>query len=132
MRKFGFPSGADIVRTDGVGEPAFVVDTDGYVASCNKAAAWLFGLPTDHIVGRRCFAIVRGCLPRGEPVCSLDCPLSQGGGIQFHPPAVEMVVRAAGHLRLPVLMRHVPLHDVHGRPSGLLHLIAPTDADLSG
>jgi hypothetical protein len=127
MRKFGFPSKADLVSIDGVGDPSFTVDTEGFVVNCNKAAAWLFGLPTDHIVGRRCFSIVRGCLPSGEPACSLNCPLIQGFGIQPGPPAVELVVRGAGHQQVPVVMQHIPLRDAHGRPSGLVHVMVPAE-----
>ena len=129
MSTFGRPSRLDVVRPDAIGDPAFAVDTRGIVVSCNKEAAWLLGRPARQIVGRRCAAVVRGCLPTGELVCTAGCPLVQGWGVQPGPPAVEMLVLGAGPRsnRRPVVVHHIPLTDVEGRASGVLHLLKAKD-----
>jgi PAS domain-containing protein len=128
MRALEFPSRLDIVWTDAIGDPALVVDTDGMVVSCNKAAARFLGRPATQVVGRRCAAVVRGCLPTGQLICTADCPLIQGWGLQSGPPAVEMLVSAAGphSKRRPVVMHHIPVTDMQGRPSGVLHVLKPS------
>jgi len=129
MRTSDLPSHLDVVRTDAIGEPAFVVDTRGIVVSCNKNAAWLLGRPIRQILGRRCTAVVRGCLPTGELVCTADCPLVQGWGVQTGPPSLEMLVPGAGPRseRRPVVVHHIPVRDVEGRASGVLHILKPKD-----
>jgi hypothetical protein len=124
-RAFDLPSRVDVISADSIGDPAFVVDTDGVVVSCNEQAASLFGRPARQVVGRRCFSVMRACLPSGEPACSADCPLIQGLGIFPGPPAVEVVVRGVGHpaSRYAINVQHIPLHDPYGRPSGLLHIL---------
>jgi PAS domain-containing protein len=124
-RAFAFPSRVDVASADSIGDPAFVVDTHGVVVSCNKEAAWLFGRPARQVIGRRCFSVVRACLPSGEPACSARCPLVQGLGILPGPPAVELVVRGSGHpaARYAINVQHIPLTDTRGLPSGLLHIL---------
>lgn len=128
MRAFDFPSRLDIVWTDAIGDPALVVDTTGIVVSCNKEAARLLGRSAGQVVGRRCAAVVRGCLPTGELICTADCPLVQGWGVQSGPPAVEMLVPGVGphSERRPVVVHHIPVRDVKGRPSGVLHILKPS------
>lgn len=128
MRAFEFPSRLDIVSTDAIGDAALVVDTRGIVVSCNKEAAWLLGRTARQVVGRRCAAVVRGCLPTGELICTADCPLVQGWGLQSGPPAVNMLVPGAGRhsQRRPVVVHHVPVRDMQGRPSGVLHILEPS------
>jgi PAS domain-containing protein len=125
MKAFDFPSRMDVVSADSIGDPAFVVDTRGVVVSCNKEAASLFGRPVSRVVGRRCYSVVRACLPSGEAACSAGCPLIQGLGILPGPPAVELVVRGRGHPagRYAINVQHIPLNDPHGLPSGLLHIL---------
>lgn len=125
MKAMGLPPRVDVVDADSIGDPAFVVDTHGVVASCNRNAAWLFGRPVDQIVGRRCYSVVRAYLPSGEHACSASCPLIQGLGILPGPPAVELVVRGGGHpaARYAVNVQHIPLTDLGRRPSGLLHIL---------
>ncbi len=120
-----FPSRMDVVDADSIGDPAFVVDTHGVVVSCNKEAAWLFGRPVSQVVGRRCYSVVRACLSTGQQACSANCPLIQGLGILPGPPAVELVVRGSGHpaARCAVNVQHIPLTDLRGLPSGLLHIL---------
>jgi PAS fold len=137
MRAFEFPARFDVVSADSIGDPAFVVDTRGVVVSCNREAAWLFGRPARKVVGRRCYSMVRACLPGGEAVCSANCPLIQGLGILPGPPAVELVVRGAGHpaARYAINVQHLPLTDLCGDPSGLLHILTlagPPDAAGDG
>lgn len=123
-RAFDLPSRLDVISADAIGDPAFVVDIDGVVVSCNEQAAWLFGRSARQVVGRRCYSVMRGCLPSGEPACSADCPLIQGLGVFPGPPAVEVVVRR-GHpaARCAINVQHIPLYDPRGRPSGLLHIL---------
>jgi PAS domain-containing protein len=128
VRAFEFPSRLDIVWTDAIGEPALVVNTAGIVVSCNKDAARLLGRSVGQVVGRRCAAVVRGCLPTGELICTADCPLVQGWGVQPGPPAVEMLVPGVGphSARRPVVVHHIPVRDIRGRPSGVLHVFKPS------
>jgi hypothetical protein len=118
----------DTVRTDAIGDPALLVDTAGIVVSCNKEAACLLGRPASRVVGRRCATVVRGCLPTGELVCTADCPLVQGWGLQSGPPAVEMLVSSGGQRseRRPVVVHHIPVRDIQGRASGVLHILKPS------
>jgi hypothetical protein len=44
MRTFELPSRLDVVSTEGIGDPALIVDTFGIVVSCNKEVARLLGL----------------------------------------------------------------------------------------
>jgi hypothetical protein len=127
MSVFEFPSRLDIVWTDAIGDPALVVDTTDIVVSCNKEAAWLLGRSASQVVGRRCATVVRGCLPTGELMCTVDCPLVQGWGVQSGPPAVEMLVPRAGRHseRRPVVVHHIPVRDIQGRASGVLHVLKP-------
>jgi PAS fold len=128
MRAFEVQSRLDIVWTDAIGDPALVVDTAGIVVSCNKEAACLLGRSASQVVGRRCAAVVRGCLPTGELICTADCPLVQGWGLHAGPPAVEMLVPRAGRHseRRPVVVHHIPVRDIHGRASGVLHILKPS------
>jgi hypothetical protein len=133
MGTFEFPARVDVVSADSIGDPAFVVDAKGVVVSCNKEAAWLFGRPARQVIGRRCYSLVRACLPGGEAACAANCPLIQGLGILPGPPAVELVVRGAGHpaARNAINVQHLPLTDPRGGPSGLLHILTlakPLDA----
>lgn len=136
VNAFDFPSRVDVVNVDSIGEPAFVVDTRGIVVSCNQDAAWLFGRPVSDVVGRKCFSVVRACLPSGEPACSANCPLIQGLGILPGPPAVELVTRGKGHPanRYAINVQHIPLSDTRGHPTGLLHILTlagpPNQDDL--
>lgn len=128
MRVFESPPRLDIISTDAIGDAALVVDTGGIVVSCNKEAAWLLGRAASQVVGRRCAAVVRGCLPTGELICTADCPLVQGWGLQSGPPAVQMLVPGAGpHSQWrPVVVHHIPVRDMQGRPSGVLHVLKPS------
>ena len=133
MGTFQFPARVDVVSADSIGDPAFAVDTQGVIVSCNKEAAWLFGRPARQVIGRRCYSLVRACLPGGEAACAANCPLIQGLGILPGPPAVELVVRGAGHpaARNAINVQHLPLTDPRGDPSGLLHILTlakPLDA----
>jgi PAS domain-containing protein len=125
MRADVFPERLDVIDVDSIGEPAFVVGCDGVVVSCNDDASLLFGRPASQAIGRKCYSVVRGCLPSGEAACSANCPLIQGLGILPGPPAVELVVRGAGRpaARHLVSVQHIPLSDPRGRPSGLLHIL---------
>ena len=125
MSAFDFPSRVDVVSVDSVGDPAFVVDTHGVIVSCNQEAEWLFGRTGDQVIGRRCYSVVRACLPNGEPACSADCPLIQGLGVLPGPPAVELVARGGGRpaSRFAINVQHIPLSNVRGHPSGLLHIM---------
>ena len=141
MSAFDFPSRVDVVSVDSIGDPAFVVDSHGVVVRCNEEAAWLFGRPVGRVVGRKCFSVVRACLPSGEPACSANCPLIQGLGVFPGPPAVELVMRGRGvpAARNAINVQHIPLSDPYGGPSGLLHIMTLAgpadegvqDADMS-
>lgn len=113
-----------MIDVDSIGEAAFIVDCDGVMVSCNDDASRLFGRPASQVIGRKCFSVVRGCVPSGELACSANCPLVQGLGILPGPPAVELVVRGGGRpaARQPVNVQHIPLTDLRGSPSGLLHI----------
>jgi hypothetical protein len=125
MKGLDTPSRLDVVDVESVGDPAFVVDTHGIVVSCNTDAAWLFGRPVRDVIGKRCFSVVRACLPSGEPACSASCPLIQGLGILPGPPAVELVVGGGRHpaTRYTINVQHIPVSDPYGSPSGLLHIM---------
>ena len=125
MSAFDFPSRVDVVNADSIGDPAFVVDTHGVMVSCNEDAARLFGRPARQVIGRKCYSVVRACLPCGDPACSANCPLIQGLGVLPGPPAVELVLRGRGNppWRYAVNVQHIPLSDPHGSPSGLLHIL---------
>lgn len=125
VEELGFTTRVNAVSVDSIGDPAFIVDTHGVVTSCNNDAAWLFGRPVSRIVGRRCYSVVRGCLPSGEIACAAECPLIQGLGILPGPPAAELVVRGGGRpaARWAVNVQHIPLSDADQRPSGLLHIL---------
>ena len=125
MRSQGFPERLDVIDVDSIGEPAFVVSTDGVVVSCNDDASRLFGRAASEVIGRKCYSVVRGCDPGGELACSANCPLVQGLGILPGPPAVELVVRGGGRpaARQLVNVQHIPLTNPQGRPSGLLHIL---------
>jgi PAS domain-containing protein len=127
MRTFELPSRLDVVSTEAIGDPALLVNTFGIVVSCNKEAARLLGRPTHQILGRRCAAVVRGSLPTGELVCTADCPLVQGWGAHPGPPAVEMLVPRTGARSnwRTVVVHHIPVKDVQGRASGVMHLFKP-------
>jgi PAS fold len=122
---FDISSRVDVVSVDSVGDPAFVVDTHGIVFSCNQEAEWFFNRRADALIGRRCYAVMRACLPGGEPACSVDCPLIQGLGVLPGPPAVELVGRGGGHppRRFAINVQHIPLSSLDGSPSGLLHIL---------
>lgn len=122
---FEFPSRVDVVRTESIGDAAFVVDTHGVVVSCNQEASWLFGRPASDVIGRRCYSVMRACVPNGEPACSAKCPLIQGLGILPGPPAVELVMRGRGDpaSRYAINVQHIPLSDPRGSASGLLHIV---------
>ena len=116
------------VRTEAIGDPAFVVDSRGVITSWNDAATTLFGRSDAESVGRRCPAVVLGHLPSGELACTLECPLIQGARVEPGPPVVALAVRTA---RRPVrfrlaLVQHIPLTDPTGRPSGMLHIMLPS------
>ena len=119
------PSRVDVVSVHSIGDPAFVVDTHGVVVSCNQEASWLLGRPARDVIGRRCYSVVRACIPNGEPVCAASCPLIQGLGILPGPPAVELVVHGGGDpaSRFAFNVQHIPLSEPGGGPSGLLHLL---------
>ena len=124
----------DVVSVDSIGDPAFVVDTHGVVVSCNQEAEWFFNRPSARLIGRRCYSVVRACLPTGEPACSADCPLIQGLGVLPGPPAVELVGRGGGQppRRFAINVQHIPLSDLNGSPSGMLHIMTlagPADGD---
>ena len=135
MSLFDTPSRLDVVNVDSIGDPAFIVDTHGVVVSCNTDAAWLLGKPVRDIIGRRCFSVVRACLPTGEPACSAECPLIQALGTLPGPPAVELVVGGGQHLatKYAINVQHIPLSDAYGSRSGLLHIMTlagPADEDF--
>ena len=125
MRSRGFPERLDVIDVDSIGEPAFVVGTDGVVVACNDDASLLFGRPANEVIGRKCYSVVRGCVPSGELACAANCPLIQGLGVLPGPPAVELVVRGGGRpsARHLVNVQHIPLSNVRGGPSGLLHIL---------
>ena len=127
MRIFGLPSRLDVVSIDVIADPALVVDTFGIVVSCNNEAARLLGCTAGQTLGRHCAAVVRGTLPTGELVCTADCPLVQGWGLQPGPPAVEMLIPGTGARakRRTVVVHHIPVKDVQGRASGVMHLFKP-------
>lgn len=135
MSLFDTPSRLDVVNVDSIGDPAFIVDTHGVVVSCNTDAAWLLGKPVRDIIGRRCFSVVRACLPTGEPACSAECPLIPALGTLPGPPAVELVVGGGQHLatKYAINVQHIPLSDAYGSRSGLLHIMTlagPADEDF--
>ena len=125
VNAFEFPSRVDVVRAESIGDAAFVVDTHGIVVSCNQEASWLFGRSASDVIGRRCYSVMRACVPNGEPACSAKCPLIQGLGILPGPPAVELVVRGRGDpaSRYAINVQHLPLSDPCGSASGLLHIL---------
>ena len=127
MRIFGLPSRLDVVSIDGIADPALVVDTFGIVVSCNNEAARLLGCTADQTLGRHCAAVVRGTLPTGELVCTADCLLVQGWCLQPGPPAVEMLIPGTGARakRRTVVVHHLPVKDLQGRASGVMHLFKP-------
>ena len=127
MRISGRPYSLDVVSIDAIADPALVVDTFGIVVSCNNEAARLLGCTPGQTLGRHCAAVVRGTLPTGELVCTADCPLVQGWGLQPGPPAVEMLIPGTGARakRRPVVVHHIPVKDVQGRASGVMHLFKP-------
>ena len=141
VNAFEFPSRVDVVRAESIGDAAFVVDTHGVVVSCNQEASWLFGRPARDVIGRRCYSVMRACVPNGEAACCAKCPLIQGLGILPGPPAVELVVRGRGDpaSRYAINVQHIPLTDPIGSPSGLLHIMTVAgpaddgaqDADMS-
>ncbi len=118
----------DIVRIDAIGDPAILIDTTGIVVGCNEQAFRLLGRPASRVVGRRCATVVRGCLPTAELVCTADCPLVQGWGLLSGPPAVEMLIpngRPRSERRA-VAVHHIPVMDMEGRASGVLHILKPS------
>ena len=135
MSTFDFPSRVDVVSVDSIGDPAFVADTRGVVVTCNQEASWLLGRPARDVIGRRCYSVLRACIPDGEPACSANCPLIQGLGILPGPPAVELVMRGRGNpaSRYTINVQHIPLREPGGNPSGILHLLplaGPADEDV--
>lgn len=122
------PGSLQGVRTEAIGDPAFVVDSRGVITSWNDAATTLFGRSAAQSVGRRCPAVVLGHVPSGELACTLECPLIQGARVEPGPPVVALSVRIA---RRPVrfrlaLVQHIPLTDPNGWPSGMLHIVLPS------
>ena len=131
MKAFDRAASLSVIRAESIGDPAFVVDSFGVVTSWNQAATALFGRPAASVLGRRCAALRLGRLPGGELACTVDCPLIQGVGFEPGPPAVELAVRpgrwsfAASR---NAYVQHLPLTDVIGRHSGILHVFVPVGA----
>ena len=125
------PAPTGSIRTEAIGDPAFVVDSAGIVTSWNAAAETFFNRKAADVVGLRCPAVVGACLPTGESVCSADCPLIQGFGINPGPPAVDLVVKTGdpSRRRRRATVQHIPLTDSAGRPTGLLHIVVPETPD---
>lgn len=110
-------------------EPTFVADVDGTITEWNPAAAELLGITAKSAVGRRCFDVVRGRLPDGEPFCRSGCPYLAGLAEDRGAAPLDMDVtprrRGSGvpPQRRLVEIRHVALRlEAGGHPS-MLHLL---------
>ena len=114
-------------KVDSIGDPAFTVDTSGIITGWNGAARRFFGKRAADVVGLPCPAVMRACLPTGESVCSAECPLIQGAGVEPGPPAVELMVRTVhrGARMRRAVVQHIPFSDTIGRAKGLLHIVVP-------
>lgn len=110
-------------------EPAFIIDIDGKITEWGTAAAELLGMTARSAVGRRCYDVVRGRLPDGEPVCRSGCPYLAGlaedrGAAPFD---MDVTPRRRGSGAPPprrlVEIRHVALHSEAGGHPLMLHLL---------
>jgi signal transduction histidine kinase len=102
---------------DAIDDPLLVVDRDGVVVRCNRAAAELFRRPGEALVGRRYEALLRETF--GPAAAALHAPAPAGPGDP--PPEAALGGRwfrvAAG-----------PVADEHGAPAGSVHLLADVTA----
>lgn len=110
-------------------EPAFVADVDGTITEWNPAVAELLGVTARSAVGRRCYDVVRGRRPDGEPICRSGCPFLAGlaedrGAGPFD---MDVTPRRRGSGGPPqqrlVEIRHVALHPEAGGNPVMLHLL---------
>lgn len=108
-------------------EPAFLVDIE--ITEWSTAAAELLGITARSAVGRRCYDVVRGRLPDGEPVCRSGCPylagLAEDRGVA--PFDMDVTPRRRGSgvppQRKLVEIRHVALRPEAGGHPLMLHLL---------
>jgi DNA-binding CsgD family transcriptional regulator len=121
--------GGDGLRIGASPEPAFVADVDGTITEWDPTAAELLGVTARSAVGRRCYDIVRGRRPDGEPVCRSECPFLAGlaedrGAAPFD---MDVTLRRRGSAPPPqqrlVEIRHVALRSEAGQNPVMLHLL---------
>lgn len=74
------------------GNGLFVVDGTQRVVSWNRAAERLLGFAAASVVGCRCYDVVAGVLPSGEPWCRPNCGVQRSVRQGRLPPAVEITV----------------------------------------
>lgn len=107
------------------GDPLFAVDREARIVLWNDALAKLTGIGADAAAGRRCYEVLEGTTPGGEPLCGPNCPVLLRA--RSGQPVVEfpLVVRTAAGRRA---MR-VSTISVGKEPGALvLHLLRPVPA----
>jgi PAS domain S-box-containing protein len=59
-------------------DPAFAVDGEGRIIAWNSAAEAALGHSRGRVLGKPCYAVVRGTDTFGNPVCQRECLVLQG------------------------------------------------------
>lgn len=61
---------------EGTGDPAFALDSNGFIVAWNKAAAELFGLTKNKVIGLACKNVIQGVDECGR-ACTENCTIQQ-------------------------------------------------------
>jgi PAS domain S-box-containing protein len=105
-------------------EPLVVVALDGTIVRWNVAAAHLFGIPPAQAEGRPYWSTVTGHTALGESACDLEQRVLEAAGAGHIAAPTEMTInRPLSDRRRHIVMHHLTVQDMHGRPQAVLHLV---------
>lgn len=109
----------------GTADPAYVLDPEGMIASWNSAAAELFGLDEQDVIGKPCHATLQGVDECGRQ-CDQECNILKRANEQHPLRNYDIQVTANGKKQW-CNVSVVILEDAKSIHPYTLHIVRPTD-----
>lgn len=106
------------------GDGFFVVDEQYRITLWNRAAASVLGLSEGDVLGRRCYEVLAGRTPSGQPLCRRPCRALQFIAAGAPPPRSQIVVEGRGGHQHRIETSHLPLPG--GRVAHVFQSVRPT------